>query len=56
MNNNDTNNNAGGRIALVMEAVSTPQTSVGFYQTRRRIIPEDSHLYLNIGDVLCEEI
>jgi hypothetical protein len=27
-----------------MEAVSTSETSVNFYQTTRRNIPEDSHL------------
>jgi hypothetical protein len=32
-------------IALMMEAVNTSETSVKFYQTRRRNIPEDSHLY-----------
>jgi hypothetical protein len=29
---------------LVMEAVSTSETSVTFYETTRRNIPEDSHL------------
>jgi hypothetical protein len=28
-----------------MEAVSTSETSVNFYETTRRNIPEDSHLY-----------
>jgi hypothetical protein len=28
----------------MMEAVSTPETSVNFYQTTRRNITEDSHL------------
>jgi hypothetical protein len=28
----------------MMEAVSTSETSVNFYQTTRRNIPEDSHL------------
>jgi hypothetical protein len=37
-------------IALKMEAASTSETSVDFYQTRRRNIPEDSHL--NIGSIL----
>jgi hypothetical protein len=32
-------------IALMMEAVSTSETSVSFYQNTRRIIPEDSHIY-----------
>jgi hypothetical protein len=31
-------------IALMMEAVSTSETSVNIYQTTRRNIPEDSHL------------
>jgi hypothetical protein len=31
-------------IALMMEAVSTSETSVKFYQTTRRNNPEDSHL------------
>jgi hypothetical protein len=31
--------------ALMMEAVSTYETSVNFYQTTRRNIPEDSHLH-----------
>jgi hypothetical protein len=33
-------------IALMMEAVSTFETSVNFYQTTRCNIPEDSHLHL----------
>jgi hypothetical protein len=32
-----------GLIALVMKAVSISETSVSFYQTTRRNIPEDSH-------------
>jgi hypothetical protein len=32
-------------IALMMEAVSTSITSVNFYETVRRNIPEDSHLH-----------
>jgi hypothetical protein len=31
-------------IALMMEAASTSETSVNFYQTTRRYNPEDSHL------------
>jgi hypothetical protein len=31
--------------AMMMEAVSTSETSVNFYQTTRRNIPEDSHLH-----------
>jgi hypothetical protein len=30
-------------IALMMEAASTAETSVNFYQTTRRNVPEDSH-------------
>jgi hypothetical protein len=30
-----------------MEAVSTSETSVNFYQTTRRYNPEDSHLHGN---------
>jgi hypothetical protein len=32
-------------IALMMEAVSTSEMSVSFYQTTRRNIPEDSHVH-----------
>jgi hypothetical protein len=35
-------------IALKMEAVSTSETSVNFYQTTRRNIPEDSHFRLAV--------
>jgi hypothetical protein len=34
-------------IALMMEAASTSETSVNFYQTVRHNIPEDSHLHSN---------
>jgi hypothetical protein len=33
-------------IALMMEAASTSETSVNFYQTTRRINPEDSPLHI----------
>jgi hypothetical protein len=33
-------------IVLMMEAVSTSKTSVNFYDTTRRNIPEDSHLHI----------
>jgi hypothetical protein len=36
-------------IALIMEAVSTSETSVNFYEITRRNIPEDSHLQLSSG-------
>jgi hypothetical protein len=32
-------------IALMMEAASTSETLVNFYQATRRNIPEDSHLH-----------
>jgi hypothetical protein len=32
-------------ITLMMETVSTSETSVNYYQTTRRNIPEDSHLH-----------
>jgi hypothetical protein len=32
-------------IALMIEAVSTSETSVRFYQTTRRNTPEDGHLH-----------
>jgi hypothetical protein len=32
-------------IALMIEAASTPETSVNIYQTTRRNNPEDSHLH-----------
>jgi hypothetical protein len=32
-------------IALMMEAASTSETSVYFYQTTRRNNPEDTHLH-----------
>jgi hypothetical protein len=31
-------------IALMMEAASTSETSVNFYQTTRRNYPENNHL------------
>jgi hypothetical protein len=35
-------------LCLMMEAATTSETSVNFYQTTRRSIPEDSHLLLEI--------
>jgi hypothetical protein len=32
-------------IALMLEAASTSETLVNFYQTTRRYNPEDSHLH-----------
>jgi hypothetical protein len=37
-------------IALMMEAASTSEMSVNFYQTTRRYNPEDSHLHQKIHD------
>lgn len=34
-----------GIIALMLEAVRASETSVSFYETIRRNIPEESHLY-----------
>jgi hypothetical protein len=34
-------------IALMMKAASTSETSVNFYQTTQRNIPEDSYLFMN---------
>jgi hypothetical protein len=33
-------------VALMMEAVNSFETSVNFYETTRRNIPEDSHFHL----------
>jgi hypothetical protein len=37
--------NASHSVTLMMEAASTSETSVNFYQTTRRNNPEDSHLH-----------
>jgi hypothetical protein len=36
----------------MMEAASTSETSVNFYQTTRRNIPEDSHLHIRRSEKL----
>jgi hypothetical protein len=41
-----------GDIVLMMEAVSTSETSVTFYQTIQRNIPEDSHLHTRLRENL----
>jgi hypothetical protein len=49
-------------IVLLMEAASTSETSVNFYETTRRNIPEDSHLHkipvpwfgFDVGTSKCE--
>jgi hypothetical protein len=38
-------------IVLMMEAASSSKTSVNFYQTTRRIFPEDSHLHTRRRDL-----
>jgi hypothetical protein len=32
------------KFTLMMEAADTSETSINFYQTTRRSIPEDNHL------------
>jgi hypothetical protein len=46
-NSNDKNHakNVLRLIALTMEAASTSEASVNFYQTTRRNNPEDNHLH-----------
>jgi hypothetical protein len=39
-------------IALMMEATSTSETSVNFYQTAPRNNPEDSHLHTRRRETL----
>jgi hypothetical protein len=34
-------------VALMMGAASTSETSVNFYKTTRRNIPEDSHFHID---------
>jgi hypothetical protein len=43
-------------IVLMMEAESTSETSVNFYQTTRRNIPEDSHLHIRRCENLKSQI
>jgi hypothetical protein len=38
--------------AVMMEAESTSETSVNFYQTERRNISEDSHLHIRCRENL----
>jgi hypothetical protein len=39
-------------IALIMEAESTSETSINFYQNTRRNNPEDSHLHARRSETL----
>jgi hypothetical protein len=41
-------------IALMMEAESTPETTVNFYQTTSRNNPEDNHLQCGIDSIFTE--
>jgi hypothetical protein len=43
----DFSSSSSSSIALMMDAVSTSETSVNFYQTTRRNIPENSHLQMD---------
>jgi hypothetical protein len=43
---------AASIIALRMEAASTSETSVNFYQTKRRYKPENSHLHIGFIIIL----
>jgi hypothetical protein len=47
---------AASIVALIMEAVSTSETSVNFYQTTGHNNPEDSHLNRKISVLKCEII
>jgi hypothetical protein len=40
-------------VALMMEAASSSETSVNFYQTARHYNPEDSHLYTWANVIYC---
>jgi cell division protein FtsL len=40
------------RIALVVEAVNTSETSVNFYHTTRRTIPGNNHLHTRLRENL----
>jgi hypothetical protein len=42
-------------IALTMEAANTSETSVNFYQTKRRNNPEDSHLQ-SVGIIFGRQV
>jgi hypothetical protein len=39
-----------------MEAVSFCETSVNFYETTRRNIPEDSHVYLIVAEDVLKSL
>jgi hypothetical protein len=43
-------------LIALMEAVSTSETSVNFYQTTRHDIPEDSHLHTHRREDLKSQL
>jgi hypothetical protein len=43
-------------VALVEEAASTPEMSVNFYRTTRRIIPEDGRLHTRRHEKLKSDV
>jgi hypothetical protein len=40
-------------VAVMMEALSNSETSVHFYETARRNIPQDSHIYTHRVNLKC---
>jgi hypothetical protein len=46
----------GKKIVLIMEAVSTSETSVHFYQNTWCNIPEDSHLHTRCRENLKSQV
>jgi hypothetical protein len=43
-------------IALMMEAASTSETSINFYQTTRYNIPENSYLHIRSSENLKSQL
>jgi hypothetical protein len=43
-------------ISLMIETVSTSETSTSFYQTTRRNIPEDSHIHVDCGLIYSDAV
>jgi hypothetical protein len=43
-------------IALIMEAASTSETSINYYQTTRRNSPGDSHLHTRRSENLKSHV
>jgi hypothetical protein len=46
----------GGAYCFMMEAVSSSETSVRIYQTKRCNIPEDSHQHIRHHDYLKSQL